>query len=35
MPFIQTNIEKEIELKRKNNPEFKKRNGMNRVQNIN
>ena len=24
MPFIQTNIEKEIELKRKNNPEFKK-----------
>ena len=34
MPFIQTNIEKEIELKRKNNPEFK-RNGMNRVQNIN
>lgn len=24
MPFIQTNIEKDIELKRKNNPEFKK-----------
>ncbi len=34
MPFIQTNIEKDIELKKKTIRNLK-RNGMNRVQNIN